>query len=219
MHQISFKNLRTRIVISVKYQIMMKRLSITFFLIAGFLMGLGAMQQTHAQRNTEQEAITITEYSDYQCPACAYYHPMVKKLKAQFGDRINIELKYYPLNSHQYAAVAARAAEAAKNQGKFLEMHNLLFEHQKQWSSSGNPTPMFVNFARELNMDIEQFKDELNAGKTQKVVMEEKQEGRRAGVNATPTFFIEGDKLDPLPRSYAQFEQAVQKYLNENEEG
>ncbi len=197
----------------------MKRLSITFFLIAGFLMGSGAMQQTQAQSETEQKAITITEYSDYQCPACAYYHPMVKKLKAQFGDRINLELKYYPLNSHQYAAVAARAAQAAKNQGKFLEMHNLLFEHQKQWSSSGNPTPMFVNFARELNLDIGQFKDELNAGETQKIVMEEKQEGRRAGVNATPTFFIEGNKLDPLPRSYNQFEQAVQKYLNENAEG
>lgn len=194
----------------------MKRISITFLLIIGLLLGAGAIQQTQAQNGSKEDVITIVEYSDYQCPACAYYHPIVEKLKENFGDRIHFEMKYYPLNSHRFAALAARAAQAAKNQGKFLEMHDLLFENQQQWSSSMNPTPIFVDFARELNLDVEQFKDELNAGETQKIVMEEKQEGRRAGVKATPTFFIEGDKIDPLPRSYAEFEQVVQRYLNES---
>lgn len=193
----------------------MKRISFAFLLIAGLLLGAGAIQQTQAQNSNKEDAVTIVEYSDYQCPACAYYHPMVKKIKEKFGDQVTLKLKFYPLNSHQYAALAARAAQAAKNQGKFLEMHNLLFENQKQWSVSGNPASNFVNYARDIGLDIEQFKDELNAGETQKIVMEEKQEGRRAGVNATPTFFIEGDKLDPLPRSYAQFEQAVQQYLDD----
>lgn len=194
----------------------MKRISITFLLIIGLLLGAGAIQQTQAQNGSKEDVITIVEYSDYQCPACAYYHPIVEKLKENFDDRIHFEMKYYPLNSHRFAALAARAAQAAKNQGKFLEMHDLLFENQQQWSSSMNPTPIFVDFARELNLDVEQFKDELNAGETQKIVMEEKQEGRRAGVKATPTFFIEGDKIDPLPRSYAEFEQVVQRYLNES---
>ena len=124
-------------------------------------------------------------------------------------------MKYFPLNSHRYAALAARAAQAAKNQDKFYEMHSLLFENQKRWSGSGSPTSIFVKYARELELDIDQFKNDLNASETQKIVMEERQEGRNAGVNATPTFFIEGDKVDPLPRNFQEFDQLVQQYVEE----
>lgn len=198
----------------------MKKLTATLFAAALIFMGAGILTTTSAQNSSDSDvSITITEYSDYQCPACAYFHPMVKKLKEQFGNQINIELKYYPLNSHQYAALAARAAESAKNQGKFLEMHNRLFENQNQWAKSGNPTPIFVNYARDIGLDIEQFKEDLNSGETQRAVMEQKQVGANMGVNSTPTFIIEGEQLDPLPRSYAQFEQVVEQYLNEKKSG
>lgn len=197
----------------------MKKSLTTFLLLAGLLLTSGVVQQTKAQSDTkEDDVVNIIEYSDYQCPACAAYHPVIQKIKEKYGDRLEIEYKFYPLNSHQYAALAARAAQAAKNQDKFLQMHNLLFENQKQWSESGNPTPVFVNFARELDLDIERFKNDLNSAETQKMVMEEKQTGRQKGVSATPTFIIEGDVIDPLPRSYAEFDQVVQKYLNKKED-
>lgn len=196
----------------------MKKLSIIFTLAAGLLLSTG-ISNTYAQSNTDEAStITITEYSDYECPACAYYHPFVKKLMDEYGDQIELELKFYPLNSHQFSALAARAAQAAKNQGKFAEMHNLLFKNQRTWKASGNPTPKFMNYARELGLDMQQFESELNAAETQRIVMEQKQEGRQAGVRATPTFIIEGEKLDPLPRTYAEFEQAVKHYLDQKSE-
>lgn len=201
----------------MKYLNLMKKLSITLLLAAGIMLVTGALSQITAQTsNGEEDAvITITEYSDYQCPACAYFHPIVEKLKEKYGDQISLELKFFPLNSHQYAALAARAAQAAKNQGKFKEMHNLIFENQKRWSSSGNPAPIFVSFAEKLDLDMEQFRNELNSAETQKTVMEERKEGRQKGVNSTPTFFIDGEQLSSLPRTFEEFDQVVQKYLEE----
>ncbi|MDZ7681378.1 MAG: thioredoxin domain-containing protein [Fodinibius sp.] len=194
----------------------MKNVISTFALFV-VLMLSGAVDQTAvAQNSAEQKpSITIVEYSDYQCPACGYFHPIIKKIKEKYGDQVQLELKFFPLNSHRYAALAARAAQAAKNQGKFREMHNMLYEHQKQWSESGNPAPKFVNYAREIGLDIEQFKNELNARETQQAVMQQKKEGQQQGVRATPTFIIEGDQIGSLPKNFNEFDQLVQQYLNE----
>ncbi len=184
------------------------------------ILGTGTLSQLTAQDDsTEQATVTITEYSDYQCPACAYFHPIVKKLEDKFGDQIELNLKFYPLNNHQFAALAARAAQAAKNQGKFREMHNLIFQNQKRWSQSSNPAPIFESYAKKIGLDMEKFRNELNAMETQKTVMKEKQEGVNKGVNSTPTFFIDGQKVDPLPRTYSQFEQIVQQHLEKKAKG
>lgn len=196
---------------------LMKQISIIFLLLAVVGLFVGIAQQAAAQ-TTPEKTITITEYSDYECPACAYYHPIVKKLKDKYGDRINLNLKFFPLSSHRFSALAARAAQAAKNQGKFMEMHSMIFENQKRWKQSPNPAFTFVDYAKKLNLDIEQFKDELNAAETQKTVMQQKQEGRRAGVRATPTFIIEGEQISSLPRTFEAFDKIVQKYLNEDKQ-
>jgi protein-disulfide isomerase len=72
-----------------------------------------------------------------------------------------------------------------------------------------------VSYARDLDLDVDKFKNDLNAAETQKIVMEQRQEGRNAGVNATPTFFIEGEKVDPLPRNFQEFDQLIQQYIEE----
>lgn len=159
--------------------------------------------------------VVMTEYSDYQCPACGYFHPIVKKLKQEYGDDLKVNYRYYPLNSHQFAALAARAAEAARNQGKFLEMHNRIFDNQQYWASTGNPQPIFIGYADDLGLDLEQFRDDLNSGETQRAVMEQKQEGRAKGVNSTPTFFINGEKLPTLPRTYQDFKAILDSYMQE----
>lgn len=160
-----------------------------------------------------QAEVVLAEYSDFQCPACAYFFPMVEKLKEEYGDRLAVDYNYFPLNSHQYAALAARAAEAAKNQGQFDAMHDLLFENQKSWSNSGNPQSVFLGYAEELGLDMQQFREDLNAAETQKAVMEQKQEGINRGVNSTPTFYVNGEEIQQLPRTYDQFKAIIEKYM------
>lgn len=167
-----------------------------------------------AQESTSAK-VTLTEYADYQCPACAYFHPIVDSLKEAYGDDLAVEYRYFPLNSHQYGALSARAAQAAKNQGKFLEMHNMLFENQQQWSSAGNPEATFAGYARTIGLDVEQFREELNASETQQVVMEEKQQGVQRGVSSTPTFYINGEKLQQNPPSFNDFKALIDVYMNE----
>ena len=168
-----------------------------------------------AQESSEPAKLTLTEYSDYQCPACAYFHPIVDSLKKAYGNDLEVVYKDFPLNSHQFAALAARAAEAAKNQGKFLQMHNKLFENQQQWSS-GDAEARFVGYAKEIGLDVEQFKQDLNAAETQKAVMEEKQEGVQMGVDSTPTFFINGEKLQQNPPSYEDFKALIDVYMKDS---
>jgi len=135
----------------------MAELTRKVILLACGLVIMGFFNIATAQSGTEDEsaAVNIVEYSDYQCPTCAYFHPIVEKIKSNFGTKVDVDYRYFPLNSHQYAALAARVAQAAKNQGKFKQMHDLLFENQKRWSNSGNPTPIFINYAREVGLDVE----------------------------------------------------------------
>lgn len=203
----------------------MHRFKSTFMGLVGALILMGCQNtdtrgQSQASQDKQESAkVVITEYSDFQCPACAYFHPIVEKLKENYGDRLEVNYRYFPLNSHQYAALAARAAEAARNQGKFDAMHDLLFENQERWSGSGNPQPIFVNYAREIGLDVEQFKSDLNSAETQQAVMQQKQEGVERGVNSTPTFYINGEKVVTLPRTYEQFKALVDIYLKEAARG
>jgi protein-disulfide isomerase len=188
-----------------------------------FVIGVVGLSQTACAQSTDEAKesesseskaeVTITEYGDYQCPACGYYHKMVKQLKQEFGDKLEVEFHHFPLGQHQYAALAARAAEAARNQGKFWEMHNKLYANQKEWSS-GNATQTITRYAKTLELDMEQFNMDLNARATQQRVMKDKKQGVEAGVNSTPTFFINGDKVSPMPRTYEAFKKHVTEAMN-----
>lgn len=173
--------------------------------------------EAQSMNSDDPNKVIITEYSDYQCPACAYFHPIIEKLKQNMGDTVEVKLRFFPLNSHRYAALAARAAQAARNQGKFHEMHSMLFENQERWSTSSNPAMEFVNYGREIGLDMDQFTDDLNSGETQETVMAQREEGADRGVNSTPTFFIDGEKVDTLPKTYEEFEALVQKRLEEKQ--
>lgn len=193
----------------------MRSLAIMKLVILSILMigCTSGKNEVSAQSSDAQADVVLTEYSDYQCPACAYYNPIVEELKKEFGDQLKVEYRFFPLNGHQYGALSARVAQAAKNQDKFMEMHNKLFENQQRWSSHGNPQDIFVNYAREIGLDVEQFKKDMNAADTQRTVMEDKEQGQAAGVNATPTFFINGDKIEQNPRNIEEFKQLVKVYI------
>lgn len=157
--------------------------------------------------------VTLVKYSDYQCPACKYFVPFEHQLKEDFGDDINIVVKNFPLSMHPYAHVAARSSEAARKQGKYQEMHDMIFEGQEMWSR-GNAETIFIGYAQTLGLNVEQFKQDMNSADMNRIVMDDRREGRELGVASTPTFYINGDKVESNPSTYPAFKALVEKYMD-----
>lgn len=187
----------------------MKRGIFLFTLFAGLLISAPLFAQ---DSDTGTPEISIIKYSDYQCPACKYFVSIENQLKEEYGENISIVTKHFPLNMHEHAQLAARAAEAAREQGKYQEMHDLIFEGQEQWAR-GNAEAMFIGYAKSLELDLEKFKNDMNSADMQRIVMADKREGLNLGVNSTPTYFINGKKLENNPRTFEQFKSIVEQEL------
>lgn len=167
---------------------------------------------TTASANTSPQKVEILKYSDFQCPACQSYVSMEEQLKTEYGDMIEITYKHFPLSGFQFSRLAAHAAEAAREQGKFDEMHDLIFENQAEWSR-GNARRHFESYAEQLNLDMEQFREDLESEEIVQRVENDRQEGVRRTVTSTPTFFINGRKLQQNPQSYEQMKSIVELYM------
>lgn len=155
--------------------------------------------------------ITLVEYSDFQCPACDYYYPFVKKLEEEFGAEIKIVYRQFPLTTiHANALIAAYASEAAGIQGKFWEMHDKLFENQSQWSLDSEPFTVFLKYAIEIGLDTKQFKTDILSQAVADSVKSDVQSGLDMGLNSTPSFFLNGEKIKNLS-SYEEFSQPVKE--------
>ncbi len=157
--------------------------------------------------------VHLVKFSDYQCPACKVFVPFVNQLKQDFGDDIKVTYKHFPLSMHPYAHLAARSAEAARVQGKYKEMHDMIFAGQEQWSR-GNAEATFIGYARALDLDVQKFQQDMNSADMNRIVMADRREGRDLGVNSTPTFFINGDKIENNPGSYPAFKAIVEQYMD-----
>ncbi|MDX1641102.1 MAG: thioredoxin domain-containing protein [Balneolaceae bacterium] len=176
----------------------------------GGVFGNSNQSQDNSQRVAQK--VHILKYSDYQCPACKVYIPLENQLKAEYGDMIEIEYRHFPLRGHQFADLAARAVEAARLQGKFQEMHDLVFQYQEQWSQGG-AREYFFDFAEQIGLDMEQFENDLESEEVAQTVNSQLQEGIRRTVNSTPTYFLNGQKLRQNPQSYEQFKAIVELYM------
>jgi protein-disulfide isomerase len=137
---------------------------------------------------TSTAAVTLVEYGDYECPFCAAAHPAVKHVLKLVPDDVLFAFRHFPLTQiHPHAGQAAQAAEAAGAQGRFWEMHNLLFAHQDQLTLRD-----LVGYANALGLDLDRFASELESGAHIARVREDFLSGVRSGVNGTPTFFVNG---------------------------
>jgi protein-disulfide isomerase len=179
--------------------------------VIGGLIFLRSRQNTDASRNPQPASpvpsetvkklpadtvVTLEEFGDYQCPPCGVLHPTLKKLKAQYGPNLNFIFRNYPLTEiHKNALLAAQAAEAARVQGRFWEMHDLLYENQKVWSDDVNPKPIFIKFARDLGLDTERFGRDLGNEEVKLRIEADREAATKMGVNGTPTVFINGRRL------------------------
>lgn len=139
-------------------------------------------------------AVTIEEFADFQCGACAGMHPVVKELRSTYGDRVRIVFRHFPLNipSHDKAYEAAVATEAAGMQGKFWDMQNILFTNQQLWSRSSDFRKMFQDYAQKIGLDVEKFNTDMAGSFTKNRVDADLQRGRSLQINSTPTFYING---------------------------
>lgn len=137
---------------------------------------------------------TLVEYSDFQCPACGFYHPIVKGAMAEVGDKVRLVYRHYPLVSiHPHAQMAAQASEAANLQGKFWEMNDLLFERQDSWSKATDDQATFAEYAKELGLDVEKFKTDMTSGAVKDRVQRDINTGNQLRVSGTPTFYLNGE--------------------------
>jgi len=170
-----------------------------------------ATSHTEGQGTT---GVTLVEYGDYQCPYCQTYHPTVKQIVADYGDKITFQFRNFPLTSlHQNAFAAARAAEAAGKQNKYWQMHDLLYENNDPngssgWVASKAPSSYFNNFATQLGLNLTQFKKDYASMAVNNAINADMAAGTKLGVEGTPTFYINGKKAT-ISNSPDDFKKAL----------
>lgn len=152
-------------------------------------------------------SVTLTEYSDFECPACAAYYGPLKAIHEKYGADIRFVYRHFPLAQHPNARLAARASEAAGNQGKFFEMHDMLFDNQKNWERRTTAKELFESYAEALGLDMDQYRADYDDAETLKRVEADYQSGIEYGVQATPTFFINNERYNF--NSLQEFEDAL----------
>ena len=136
--------------------------------------------------------LTLVEFGDYQCPYCGAVYPVVKQLQQDLGEKLRFVFRNFPLmRAHRYALFAAEAAEAAALQGKFWEMHDIIYENQGYLNPSILPS-----WAEKIGLDVKEFGKAIKEGLVTERIKEDRQSGIRSGVNGTPTFFINGVRFD-----------------------
>jgi len=173
--------------------------------------GLSASDWVTGNRDA---SVVVIEYGDFQCPACGAYHPILKQLKSEFGDRVAFVYRHFPLRSiHQNAEASARATEAAGKQGKFWEMHDVLFERQTEWGNQLGAIGLINGYAEELGLDMERYEADLKSDEIADLVNEDLQSAIRNGLSSTPTFVLDG-KVIQTPRSVGEFQTLLNTALN-----
>ncbi|MGI9027977.1 MAG: DsbA family protein [Candidatus Saccharimonadales bacterium] len=163
--------------------------------------------------------VTLIEYGDFQCPACKSYFPLVTELKNTYGDRVAFQFRHYPLvQIHPNAFISSRAAEAAGKQDKFFEMHDLLYENQDNWANLtvANANTLFESYAQELQLDVEKFKTDMNSAAVADTINADARAAQAAGGNSTPTFVLNGSKIDKNPQSLDEFKKLLDDELAKN---
>ena len=158
--------------------------------------------------------VTLTEFGDYQCPACGQYHKLIKDdILPKYSDKLKFVFLNFPLTEiHANAQAAAQAAEAAALQGKFWEMHNILYERQDDWSKQKDPGSKFEAYAREIGIDVDLFKKDSESQKVIDLINQQAGLGEAFKLKGTPSFFVNGTAV-VLKAGSNDILQAIDKAL------
>ena len=164
-------------------------------------------------KGAPQARVRIVEYSDFQCPACRKAQEPLKRILEEYGETVQIIFNDFPLvTAHPNALPASEAAQCAYSQHRFWEYHDLLFERQDIWAPSVDPQPYFLDYARNIGLNIEQFTRCIENRETQKAVRADMKEGEALRIRSTPTFFINDTRLVGQA-TFNNFKEAIDAQL------
>lgn len=180
----------------------------------GQTLPVSAIDASDIVKGNKNAKTVLIEYSDFQCPACASYYPIVKRVMEEFNDGVVFVYRHFPLSQHKNAELAAVSAESAGRQGKFWEMHDAIFSNQKEWSENSNAKELFVKYAGDIGLNIEQLRLDIESKELKDKVKRDLNSGISAGVNSTPTFFLNAKKISPT--SYEDFKTIIEQSISGN---
>ncbi len=204
-----------------RFLLILAAIVIGFFGILFFNKKENPVQQGQLTNHTYGEGktgVVLVEYGDFECPACLRFYPVLAQIKEIYKEDITIQFKHFPLvEIHQNALIASRAAEAASNQDKFWEMHDKLYENQQSWARASDPSTFFVQFATELNLDTERFKTDMAGEESNRSVQADLGEAKSQGYNSTPTFTLDGKKLEEPQDRVEYFSQLIDAAIAEKQ--
>ena len=157
--------------------------------------------------------VLIEFFSDLQCPQCARYEPMVKTVRAEFGDKTRMVLRHFPLTAHEHALPASWAAEAAANQGKFWEMAEALYKTQWMWARAPAPRAVFMDQAKQLGLDLDKFQKDMDSAAVHDRIEADQEHGQKVGVRTAPSVVINGYNVPNTEFSESGFRAAIKTAL------
>ncbi|TQC43262.1 thioredoxin [Rhodococcus sp. WS4] len=167
---------------------------------------------SHRLSAAPEGSVTFVEFLDFECEACRSVYPAIEQLRAEYGDRVGFVVRYFPLPGHVNAERAARAVEAAAQQGRFEQMYQRMYETQAEWGEQRTPKDeVFRGFAADLGLDLAAFDAAYTASATLDRINADVADGEALGVQGTPTFFLDGRRLEPT--SYQDLTDALDAAL------
>jgi protein-disulfide isomerase len=166
-------------------------------------------------RGPKDAGVVLVEYSDFQCPACGSFYPVVEDLNKELDGKILFVYRHFPLPQHPDALLAAEAAESAGLQGKFWEMHDMIFENQNEWSESGKAGGIFTGYAGTLGLDMARFNSDVSSSEVRDKIEIDLRGAIKANINSTPTFYLNGKKMEGF-NSYDEFKNLVREAVRNN---
>lgn len=180
--------------------------------------------------NTVLEAsdnkVTVVEFLDYQCPACAgYYLNITKKLEEDYAGRITFVTRNFPLDMHPLAVPAAKAAEAAAEQGKYREYYHALYDSYQSWAANEDGTRVgddrkkarehFDEIATEIGLDLDRFHRDMESKEVRQRIERDQADGRKLGVSGTPTIFVNGEQFTPEGETFPEVDEQLRSMIDE----
>jgi protein-disulfide isomerase len=176
----------------------------------------GDAQPTNHLRSQGSSGVVLLEYGDFQCPACGAYYPIIKQLEEKYSDKVTFQFRNFPLvQLHPNAYAAHRAAEAAAKQDRFFEMHDKLYENQQAWANASNPVVFFEDYATQLGLRLDQFRSDMASAEVNDIINADIKAAQAIGASATPTFVLDGKKIEENPRDLEGFSKLLDEAIKQ----
>ena len=166
-------------------------------------------------RGNPDAAVTLEEFGDFQCPPCGSFARFAEELLKEYDSRVRLIFRHFPLSAHEHAREASLAAEAAGLQGRFWEMHDVLYREQAVWTKANNVRESFESYAGMIGLNLDQFRKDMDGEKARARVDSDRERGHSVGVERTPTIFVNNRSLGPNDRTPEGLRAAVDAALKE----